>query len=145
MPSARPSPSTSTPRSMDAAAERVSPRSTGTWPRPRKKAPIARPRAPGELKHSALAKQNTCRRAASRRQLDALVVDGLLIEREPRPAAQRGRGRPARTYALTDEGRASFPHGYDDLATTALRYLNETGGQDAVASFAAHRAKGLEQ
>jgi predicted ArsR family transcriptional regulator len=83
--------------------------------------------------------------AAVRRHLDALVADGLLVEREPRPAARRGRGRPARTYALTDEGRAAFPHGYDDLATTALRYLNETGGEDAVASFAAHRAEGLEQ
>ncbi|HEY7048913.1 MAG TPA: helix-turn-helix domain-containing protein [Jatrophihabitantaceae bacterium] len=83
--------------------------------------------------------------AAVRRHLDALVAEGLLVEREPRPAARRGRGRPARTYALTDEGRAAFPHGYDDLATTALRYLNETGGEDAVASFAAHRAAGLEQ
>jgi len=82
--------------------------------------------------------------AAIRRHLDALVADGVLIEREPRPAARRGRGRPARTYALTDEGRATFPHGYDDLATTALRYLNETGGADAVASFAAHRAASLE-
>jgi predicted ArsR family transcriptional regulator len=83
--------------------------------------------------------------AAVRRHLDALVADGLLVEREPRPAARRGRGRPARTYALTDEGRAAFPHGYDDLAVTALRYLNETGGEDAVAAFAAHRAEGLER
>jgi predicted ArsR family transcriptional regulator len=83
--------------------------------------------------------------AAIRRHLDALVADGVLVEREPRPAARRGRGRPARTYALTDEGRATFPHGYDDLATTALRYLNETGGPDAVASFAAHRAASLEE
>jgi predicted ArsR family transcriptional regulator len=83
--------------------------------------------------------------AAIRRHLDALVADGVLVEREPRPAARRGRGRPARTYALTDEGRATFPHGYDDLATTALRYLNKTGGPDAVASFAAHRAASLEE
>jgi len=83
--------------------------------------------------------------AAIRRHLDALVADGLLVEREPRPAARRGRGRPARTYALTDEGRAAFPHGYDDLATTALRYLHQTGGEQAVASFAAHRAASLEQ
>jgi hypothetical protein len=42
--------------SIEAAADRVSPRSTGTWPRPRKNAPIADPRTPGELKYSALAK-----------------------------------------------------------------------------------------
>ena len=81
--------------------------------------------------------------AAIRRHLDALVADGMLVEREPRPSAQRGRGRPARTYALTDAGRASFPHAYDDLANTALRYLRETGGDDAVAAFAEHRAATL--
>lgn len=81
--------------------------------------------------------------AAIRRHLDALVGDGLFVEREPRPAARRGRGRPARTYALTDVGRAAFPHGYDDLANTALRYLGDTGGEQAVLAFAEHRADTL--
>ncbi len=82
--------------------------------------------------------------AAIRRHLDALVADGLLIECDARPARQRGRGRPARTFALTDAGRAAFPHAYDDLATTALRYLHETGGEQAVTAFAEHRAATLE-
>jgi predicted ArsR family transcriptional regulator len=81
--------------------------------------------------------------AAIRRHLDALVADGLLVEREPRPSAHRGRGRPARTYALTDAGRAAFPHAYDDLASTALRYLRDTGGDAAVMAFAEHRATTL--
>jgi predicted ArsR family transcriptional regulator len=81
--------------------------------------------------------------AAVRRHLDALVADGLLVERQPRPTAQRGRGRPARTYALTDAGRAAFPHAYDDLASTALRYLRQTGGEQAVTAFAEHRAATL--
>jgi predicted ArsR family transcriptional regulator len=81
--------------------------------------------------------------AAIRRHLDALVADGLLVEREPRPSAQRGRGRPARTYAMTDAGRTAFPHAYDDLASTALRYLRATGGDDAVTAFAEHRAATL--
>ena len=81
--------------------------------------------------------------AAIRRHLDALVADGLLVEKEPRPSAHRGRGRPARTYALTDAGRAAFPHAYDDLANTALRYLRETGGEQAVQRFAEHRAATL--
>jgi predicted ArsR family transcriptional regulator len=81
--------------------------------------------------------------AAIRRHLDALVADGLLVEREPRPSTHRGRGRPARTYALTDAGRAAFPHAYDDLANTALRYLRETGGEQAVQRFAEHRAATL--
>ena len=81
--------------------------------------------------------------AGIRRHLDALVADGILVERDPRPSARRGRGRPARTYALTDAGRASFPHAYDDLASTALRYLRDTGGEQAVEDFAAHRAEQL--
>jgi predicted ArsR family transcriptional regulator len=81
--------------------------------------------------------------AAVRRHLDALVADGVLAEREARPSGRRARGRPARSYALTDAGRAQFPHAYDDLANTALRYLRDTGGQQAVAAFAAHRADTL--
>ena len=82
--------------------------------------------------------------AAIRRHLDALVSDGLLEEGRPRPTVtQRGRGRPARAYALTDAGRSAFPHAYDDLATTALRYLRETGGEAAVMAFAEHRAQTL--
>jgi predicted ArsR family transcriptional regulator len=46
---------------------------------------------------------------------------------------------------LTDAGRASFGHAYDDLASTALRYLRETGGEAAVAAFAEHRARTLAE
>ncbi len=56
IPSARPSSSTSTPVSMTAAADRMSVRATGTWPIPRKNAAMARPRSPGVVKYSALAK-----------------------------------------------------------------------------------------
>lgn len=94
---------------------------------------------------AALGEQLGLSPAAIRRHLDALVEDGLLVECEPRPAAHRGRGRPARTYALTDAGRAVFPHAYDDLATTALRYLRERGGEDAIVAFAEHRAQSLAQ
>jgi predicted ArsR family transcriptional regulator len=81
--------------------------------------------------------------AAVRRHLDALVADGLLCEGDPRPVPNRGRGRPARVYALTDAGRSAFPHAYDDLATTALRYLRQAGGDVAVTAFAEHRAAEL--
>ena len=97
----------------------------------------------GPQSAAALAESLNLSAAAIRRHLDALVADGLLVEREPRPAVQRGRGRPARTYALTDAGRAAFPHAYDDLASTALRYLRETGGDEAVIRFAEHRAATL--
>jgi predicted ArsR family transcriptional regulator len=92
---------------------------------------------------AALAEELGLSPAAIRRHLDALVEDGLLAECEPRRVVQRGRGRPARTYSITDEGRAAFPHAYDDLATTALRYLDAQGGEEAVVAFAEHRAQAL--
>jgi predicted ArsR family transcriptional regulator len=89
---------------------------------------------------AALAAQLNLSAAAIRRHLDALVSDGLLVECESRRPVQRGRGRPARTYSLTEAGRNAFPHAYDDLANTALRYLRQTGGDELVTAFAEHRA-----
>ena len=84
---------------------------------------------------------------AVRRHLDALVADGLATDREQRPlgGAQRGRGRPPREFLLTAHGQASFPHAYDDLAAAALRFLAETGGEQAVAEFAAQRVATVEE
>ena len=84
---------------------------------------------------------------AVRRHLDALVADGLATDREQRPlgGAQRGRGRPPREFLLTEQGRGSFPHAYDDLAAAALRFLAETGGDKAVAEFAALRVATVEE
>ncbi len=83
--------------------------------------------------------------AAVRRHLDALLADGTVVSREPRVhAALRGRGRPARHWALTDAGHAAGPSAYDDLAAGALRFLAEQGGEQAVEAFAAARVRTLE-
>lgn len=82
--------------------------------------------------------------AAVRRHLDQLLVDGVLEARDQRITGQRGRGRPAKVFAITDAGRDGFEHSYDELAASALRYLAETGGDDAVKAFARHRLTGLE-
>jgi predicted ArsR family transcriptional regulator len=83
--------------------------------------------------------------AAIRRHLDAMLLDGTISTRTPRPQAHRGRGRPAKLYALTDAGHAAGPTAYEDLAAGALRALREFGGDDALASFAAARAADLER
>ena len=83
--------------------------------------------------------------AAVRRHLDHLVAEGALESREPRGAVTRGRGRPARFFALTDAGRDQFDQQYDDLATQALRFLAETGGDDAVLEFARRRVAFIER
>ena len=82
--------------------------------------------------------------AAVRRHLDGLVAGGRVSEREA-PGAQRGRGRPARRFALTDAGRAAFPHAYDDLALTALRFVAASGGPDAVRAVAELQLSGLAE
>jgi predicted ArsR family transcriptional regulator len=83
--------------------------------------------------------------AAVRRHLDALLADGSLVARDARVGrSPRGRGRPAKVFALSDAGHAAMGTGYDAIATAALSYLRETGGADAVASFARARVADLE-
>ena len=64
--------------------------------------------------------------------------------RDARPAAARGRGRPAKVFALTESGRDGFDQQYDDLAAAALRFVAETGGDAAVREFARRRASFVE-
>ncbi len=82
--------------------------------------------------------------AAVRRHLDQLVEDGAVEAREPRRQAHRGRGRPAKVFALTERGREGFDQQYDDLAVQALRFLHETGGDEAVKAFAHQRVAFIE-
>ena len=83
--------------------------------------------------------------AAVRRHLDQLVEDGSVVARDPRPSAQRGRGRPAKVFALTERGREGFDQHYDDLAVHALRFVRETGGETAVKAFADQRVAFIEE
>ena len=79
--------------------------------------------------------------AAVRRHLDALIAAGQVAETPERRVRgkARGRGRPAKLFALTDAGRVAFPQSYDDLAAAALTFLRDTGGDAAVAEFAHRR------
>ena len=83
--------------------------------------------------------------AAVRRHLDHLAEDGTLEGRERRVYGQRGRGRPARVFALTEAGRDAFDQAYDDLATEALRFLADTAGEEAVVAFARKRMSFIER
>jgi len=83
--------------------------------------------------------------AAVRRHLDHLVADGAVVATEARASGPRGRGRPARTFALTEEGRDRFDQQYDGLAAEALRFLAETAGSEAVLEFARRRVAFIER
>lgn len=90
---------------------------------------------------------------AIRRHLEALVRDGHAIasQRAPYgPAArqtQRGRGRPAKVFTITQAGRdalAAYTQSngaYDEVARDVLHYLRKVSGDDAVADFALERAR----
>jgi predicted ArsR family transcriptional regulator len=87
--------------------------------------------------------------AAVRKHMDDLVGAGF-VEASDRPpygpdTRRRGRGRPARVYHLTPAGRDSFGNAYDDVAVGALRFVAETGGEDAVMEFARRRVAELER
>ena len=83
--------------------------------------------------------------AAVRRHLDALLAEGLITHAEPRGQVSRGRGRPAKAFIVTGAGRDHFHQAYDDLASSALRFLAETAGAHAVEEFAARRVAELEE
>ena len=83
--------------------------------------------------------------AAVRRHLDNLLAGGLIEVRTARRMASSGRGRPAKLFAITDAGRSAFEHAYDDLATSALRFLAEVAGPEAVAEFARRQVAELER
>jgi predicted ArsR family transcriptional regulator len=82
--------------------------------------------------------------AAVRRHLDALLANGVIEAREQRVYGHRGRGRPAKVFALTDAGRGSFHQEYDVLAADALNFLAEVAGEDAVMAFARSRVAAIE-
>jgi predicted ArsR family transcriptional regulator len=80
---------------------------------------------------------------AVRRQVDTLHAEGLVESREA--TGPRRRGRPARSWVLTDRGHRALVSDYDHLAGEALRFLGDTLGAQAVQQFAEQRVASLEQ
>lgn len=83
--------------------------------------------------------------AAVRRHLEHLTEIGAVEVSTAKRAGTRGRGRPAKSFALTARGRDLFDQQYDDLAAQALRFLAETAGEEAVAEFARRRVAFIER
>jgi predicted ArsR family transcriptional regulator len=97
----------------------------------------------GGLTAGELASRLLLTAAAVRRHLDILIKGGYAESSDERPfgpTPRRGRGRPARYYSLTAEGRDEFETSYDDVALDALRFLSEQFGGEAVTEFARQRA-----
>ena len=98
----------------------------------------------GPITAGVLADQLGLTAAAVRRHLDNLVELGLITGRET-AAGNRGRGRPARAYVVSDAGHQSLESDYDHLATEALRFLADAAGEEAVTRFAQQRVAELEE
>lgn len=80
---------------------------------------------------------------AVRKHLDDMSEKSLVKSHEIAPfgpAKPKGRGRPARVYSLTSEGRDFFENQYQSLAQEAVSYLATTFGDKAVKDFALSRA-----
>ncbi|WP_419993964.1 helix-turn-helix transcriptional regulator [Streptomyces boninensis] len=93
-----------------------------------------------------LAQRLSLTQAAVRRHLDTLLAEGIVEPRERRVYGNRGRGRPAKVFALTDCGRDAFDQAYDQLAADALRWIAQAAGggemgEAAVAAFARARVQ----
>jgi predicted ArsR family transcriptional regulator len=99
----------------------------------------------GPLTATALAYRLGLTPAAVRRHLDLLIEKGSIQEHEPATAAGRGRGRPARAYVLSEAGHVGMDSDYDDVATSALRFLAEHAGEEAVSEFARERIAEFEK
>lgn len=99
----------------------------------------------GPLTAAALASRLGLTPAAVRRHLDLLIDKGAIEEHEAGSAAGRGRGRPARAYVLSEAGHIGMDSDYDDVATSALRFLAQHAGPQAVGEFARERIAELEE
>ncbi len=82
--------------------------------------------------------------AAVRRHLDALADRSVVEEHDPAATASRGRGRPARSWVVSESGHRALADDYDELAAQTLRFLAAHAGPEAVEAFARERVAGLE-
>ncbi|AKT51980.1 helix-turn-helix transcriptional regulator [Arsenicicoccus sp. oral taxon 190] len=98
----------------------------------------------GPITAAALAGRLGLTATAVRRHLDALESSGLIVEHVAATTG-RGRGRPARAYVLSAAGHEALDASYDDVATSALRYLSEQVGEHAVAAVAHQHVASLEE
>lgn len=99
----------------------------------------------GPMSAVVLAERLSLTPAGIRRHLDSLVAEGLLVAREPHVLPGRGRGRPSKVFVMSDAGREKFENSYDDLAVSALKFMQSQMGSEALMAFADSRASDIER
>jgi predicted ArsR family transcriptional regulator len=93
----------------------------------------------GPITAATLAEKLGLTSAAVRRHLGALMDDGLIADHDVPGPADRGRGRPAKSFVATAVGQRTLQADYSDVAREAMTYLRESG--DLPAFVEAHAAR----
>jgi predicted ArsR family transcriptional regulator len=83
--------------------------------------------------------------AAIRLHLSHLEKAGLITSRVQPASLRAGKGRPARQYTATSNGRETLRQEYDEVAISAIESINHLGGDQAVTSFFEERFSGVEE
>lgn len=82
--------------------------------------------------------------AGVRRHLEALLeAEQIEVVPAGRARTSRSRGRPAKTFRISESGRERFSHSYGELASAAIDHIAQIAGPEAVADFARKRARAM--
>jgi len=82
----------------------------------------------GPINAATIAESLNLTPAAVRRHMTALFDEGLIAEHEVPVLADRGRGRPAKSYVVTREGQQALQSAYSEVARSALDFMRDRGG-----------------
>lgn len=80
---------------------------------------------------------------AVRRHLENLESDGHICGRSD--GSHGRRGRPARSWTVSDAGHEAMSSQYQSLSTTAISFIERSLGEDGLVEFAQQRAREWEQ
>jgi predicted ArsR family transcriptional regulator len=97
--------------------------------------------AGGPATASSLAQALGMTATAIRKHLEQLESAGYVSSHErapfgPSENGPRGRGRPARVFAITASGREFFEESYDDFAVESVRFIHSKLGDEGVREYA---------
>lgn len=98
----------------------------------------------GPVSAAQLAKVLYLTPAAVRRHIAALEEERLIEVHTPAGPTVAKRGRPARHYVATAQGRSELTNTYSDLANSALGFIRKQMGEDKVEEFANERITQME-
>ncbi len=100
----------------------------------------------GPITASSLAAELGVTPAGVRRHLGALVGGGFIATHDATGSRARGRGRPAKSYVATTDGKRSLATAYSSVAVDAVAFLRERGQLDEfVEAKAAELERELEE